>query len=679
MPLEPVSYGSISSLADFSPLAKIGEILQKQREEDEAARLIAGLGQPQQQQQSGGFFSDLGRQFGLTAPQAAQPQTAAAPQAVPRFSNAEDLAANRGPNIQSWYEFARRPADQGGLGLSHEQAVGKVSNLQAESGAGIPAWGPTGDRGTAHGAAQWRLDRFANLQKFAQDRGLDYRDTATQQAFMRHEYLGSPDQGPGGGSERSAYDRLAAAQTPQEAATAVNRYYERSADRTGGREANAARLAGTLGGGASAYAAPPTRNLPPEVAGGRSVANRVYEPGEASPFETGELKSEPPQARIYNPDEASPFETGQLTSEPPGGPTDVSAQSRAAPAANSVVGRAVNNLVSPEPTAAAGIPREQLAALYRNPITRPLATAFLQKQLDPGSYSFHQVGDKLISSNSRTGQTSVVMDDTKPFIVGEHALVRDPNSPTGFRDVAPPSQKPISVKEGEQLMVADPNAPSGYRDITPGGGAGVSKIQREIRQRTDEALSKGYDQPTADYYGLNGKLPKEDLSATEIKAISEAQKQVLSGQDVIDNLARLKELSPTAWSGWGATKRASFANALLPNAMVPQGAVDAKELSNLALQNVVGQAKAMFGARLAVAEVKLLNEIETTPEMSDAERQRIYVRIERMIRRHVDAAQEEVEGIRNKTYFKPGGGGPSGSRSDGAAAPAPTWKIVPGT
>ena len=40
----------------------------------------------------------------------------------------------------------------------------------------------------------------------------------------------------------------ASAQTPQQAATAINRFYERSADNTGGREANALRLSRLLGG-----------------------------------------------------------------------------------------------------------------------------------------------------------------------------------------------------------------------------------------------------------------------------------------------------------------------------------------------------------------------------------------------------------------------------------------------
>jgi Phage tail lysozyme len=191
---------------DFSPLAKLG----------------------QQYAQPDTTLASLGQQ----PPQGAFPAGGAAP--VP-YATASGAG---GQNVQSWYEFAVRPVDQGGLGLTQAQAAGAVGNLQAESGANIPSWGPTGDAGSAHGAAQWRLDRLANLQKYAADNGLDYRSTEAQQGFMRQEYLGS---------ERSAYDRLTSAKTPEEAAGVVNKYYERSADRSGRREANAASIARRFG------------------------------------------------------------------------------------------------------------------------------------------------------------------------------------------------------------------------------------------------------------------------------------------------------------------------------------------------------------------------------------------------------------------------------------------------
>jgi Phage tail lysozyme len=163
-------------------------------------------------------------------------------------------------NAVSWHNFSTRPVEQGGLGLAPHQAAGVVGNLQQESSQNIQPWGLTGDRGTAQGAAQWRLDRLANLQQFAADRGLDYKSTDAQQQFMRHEMLGAPGDGPGGGSERGAYSRLLTAQNPQAAATMFNRYYERSADNSGRRQSNAvnvANLMGQPGGGTQTAQASP--------------------------------------------------------------------------------------------------------------------------------------------------------------------------------------------------------------------------------------------------------------------------------------------------------------------------------------------------------------------------------------------------------------------------------------
>jgi len=183
-----------------------------------------------------------------------------------------------GGNVQSWYNFATRPREEGGLGLSHAQAAAKVANLQAESGPGIKPWGVAGDSGTAFGAAQWRGPRFAALQRFASERGMDHRTTEAQQAFMRHEY---------DTTEKRAYQKLLAAQTPEAAATAINRYYERSAERTGGRERNAARLAGMLGpgdGNASVATAAPPEADPAAVMGGPARM------AEADPLETPDMR-----------------------------------------------------------------------------------------------------------------------------------------------------------------------------------------------------------------------------------------------------------------------------------------------------------------------------------------------------------------------------------------------------
>src|SRR3954468_1040220 len=202
-PLQIPEYSAAAPSAfDFAPLAQLGQMLQQKRLQDQQQQSLAALAP-----------AAADAQPGMPAPmnrQAAVPYTSS--------GSAGYGGGAVGGNVQSWYDFARKPLDAGGLGLTHEQAAGKVANLQAESGKNIAPWGVTGDNGTAFGAAQWRGDRFNALQKYAAEHGLDYRGTQAQQGFMRQEYLGS---------EKGAYARLTQARTPQEAATAINRYYER--------------------------------------------------------------------------------------------------------------------------------------------------------------------------------------------------------------------------------------------------------------------------------------------------------------------------------------------------------------------------------------------------------------------------------------------------------------------
>ena len=117
------------------------------------AKLAQQINQPRAGRQPAQALADL-------APQGVFPAGGAAPVPYAASSGAGGYGGGAVEgNVQSWYDFARKPVDQGGLGLTHEQAAGTVGNLQAESGGNIPSWGPTGDQGSAHGAyPQWQLD-----------------------------------------------------------------------------------------------------------------------------------------------------------------------------------------------------------------------------------------------------------------------------------------------------------------------------------------------------------------------------------------------------------------------------------------------------------------------------------------------------------------------------------------
>ena len=115
---------------------------------------------------------------------------------------------------------------------SKEYAAGFVGNLMAESGPNLDplAHNPAGGGNGANGIAQWRADRFRNLQEFARGQGVGLvknsggklvpPDLKTQVLFIVHELR----TGHGGRS----FSKWAGAGTAAKAAYLMEKYYERS-------------------------------------------------------------------------------------------------------------------------------------------------------------------------------------------------------------------------------------------------------------------------------------------------------------------------------------------------------------------------------------------------------------------------------------------------------------------
>jgi hypothetical protein len=279
---------------------------------------------------------------------------------------------------------------------------------------------------------------------------------------------------------------------------------------------------------------------------------------------------------------------------------------------------AAASLQTPQ-VASGAISREDLAAMARNPLTRPLALDYLKKQVE--------------------------------------------------------DQKPIAAKEGERFYRPDPNRPGQLMDVTP-GGAGPSKEERETQGYYQAGLNLNMTPEQARAFAANkGKMPKEELSAKQLSMVGESEKAAQAAQTVIDNIARLKQLSPTAYSGAYASGRADLMSGVLPQAMVPGSVTDTQELRNITTQNIGAQAKAMFGARITNLDLNLLKEIETTPEMTDTMRQRVYDRISKQMQQRVNEENTRADQIRAGTYGKPGGGiRPGGAPTE---TPAPTAPAAP--
>ena len=405
MAIAPISWpqARIDSTMDFSPLAKIGELIKQGMDEREAAQLISQLydrggaqqaPMPQQQQQQPARVAppaappprNLTRE--LTPPPLLQPNERVA-QGHEQFGGAPAVAQ---PNQPSSLDTAQWPAGPQGAPMALVNA-NQPSPLDTEQWPAGPQGAPvaTAAAPAAPMAFAPDIDRYArstSIQESGSPQG-DYRAVGPptkkgERALGRYQVLTSniPSW-----TEKYFGQRL----TPTEflnnptAQDAVYRgKFGELAQKYGPEGAARAWFAGEGGMNnpnasdgyttVRAYADKFNRNLPPEITAGQSQP-----PAE-----------EPTQAM----------------------------------ALDQVQQRAIQNLSSQQPAQAAGIGREEIAALYKNPLTRPIATAFLQKQLDPGTYKFIQAGDNLLRYNERTGEYSMIKGG-KLHTVGEDQKLID--------------------------------------------------------------------------------------------------------------------------------------------------------------------------------------------------------------------------------------------------------------
>lgn len=114
------------------------------------------------------------------------------------------------------------------MGYTPVQAAGIVGNLLQENSAMDPS---LSNSIGATGIAQWLGGRLDALKEFAARKGTAWNDFDTQLEFIDHEMRGS---------ESFAFSKLQEATTPEEAAYAVRKFYERPGDDEANDEARMA-------------------------------------------------------------------------------------------------------------------------------------------------------------------------------------------------------------------------------------------------------------------------------------------------------------------------------------------------------------------------------------------------------------------------------------------------------
>ena len=202
-----------------------------------------------------------------------------------------------------------------------------------------------------------------------------------------------------------------------------------------------------------------------------------------------------------------------------------------------------------------------------------------------------------------------------------------------------------------QIAATNQKAAGGSQDDTPAGRASL-------------AASLGLDPNSDGYksYVMTGKLPREDqqmLTATDKKAILEADEVVASTQGAMESLKRARQLSGKAYDGMLAGERGW---------LMSQFGSDAgnatRELNQTVTEGALQQLKAIFGGMPTEGERKVLLEIAGSAEMPEEVRNSIYDRAMQLAERRLRFNQDRAQQMRGGTYYKPAG-------EQGTPQPAP--------
>lgn len=180
-----------------------------------------------------------------------------------------------------------------------------------------------------------------------------------------------------------------------------------------------------------------------------------------------------------------------------------------------------------------------------------------------------------------------------------------------------------------------------------------NKIVKEARQREQIAEQYGLTKGGPGYanFILTGKLPREDqqpLSASDKKAILEADDAVVTAETAIGNLREATKLSKQAYEGPTASARGT-----LTGYFNNEAGLATTELDNLVTTNALGQLKAIFGAAPTEGERKILLEIQGSSSLPHAARVKIYERGIALAEKRLAFSRQRAAEMRGGSYFKP--------------------------
>lgn len=186
----------------------------------------------------------------------------------------------------------------------------------------------------------------------------------------------------------------------------------------------------------------------------------------------------------------------------------------------------------------------------------------------------------------------------------------------------------------------------------------------ELRRAWATQNGLAADDPRYQSFVLTGKFPREDqasLTATDRKAILEADEAVAQTRATIDQLGEAKQISPQTYQGFGAGLRTQLGTKLpdwlVPNFVAsPRPAAAGANYENLVLGQALSSLKSIFGAAPTEGERKILLDLQASLDKPDNVRQEILDRAQRLANARLQFNEQRARELRGGQYYKAGGG-----------------------
>lgn len=229
-----------------------------------------------------------------------------------------------------------------------------------------------------------------------------------------------------------------------------------------------------------------------------------------------------------------------------------------------------------------------------------------------------------------------------------------------YQTLTPEERKALGIAETDQRVYQ--RSRGGKIDAVGGAGQTIN-VGNEVDARKAAAESLGLtpQDPRYQSFILTGKFPREDaqsLTATDKKAILEADEMVAANQSALDALSQAEGLSDKANSGWFAGARASIGNNL-PDWIVPdivsspQSSQATTDMDNAIIGQAITQLKTIFGGNPTEGERNILLELQGSSTMPRDVRKQVFSRARALAEKRLQFNNDRAADLRGGTYYKP--------------------------